>query len=618
MKLRRFISIGMIVTLLFASAFHTVLAAPEKEEDKLLTEINQTSIGESKKSEVVYGTLSASGSVNALYVVNHFEVSKAGLITDYGQYNSVQNLTNLEAISHENDSITFQADSNDFYYQGNMDATNLPWLFDISYEMDGVTLSGEEIAGKTGKLGIHIKSSPNDEINSTFYENYMLQITITLYTEKCSNINATDAIVADAGNNKKLVFTVMQNKNANYYVTADVNEFTMSGIEITAMPFSMNMDLPDTDGMLNDIDKLPEAITKLNDGVGKLADGTFELKEGTDELKNGSGDIRKGLSELKKNSSSIVGASSQINNALKEISTSLSNGSNGADLSQFAKLPTALKELSQGLKSISKGLTDLKNGYKTAYTALDSAIQCIPDVVITQEQIASDFANVDGKQQKILNDLYSSYVAGQTVKATYNQVNLAFASVVPTIDTLSGSIDTISLSLDQIASGLGDPESGTDITAQLGQLSKGLTVLSNNYTAFDKGLNEYLNGVGKMSDGYNQFDSGLTEFKNGVGTLNNGVSELYNGTEKLNDEISKMPDKIQEEIDKLKGEYVGSDYQPISYTSIKNTNTELVQFVLKCDGIKVPEEAKDMEQSATKEASKKEETVLGRLIALFK
>lgn len=608
------LSFSLIAVIMIYTVSSTVIAVGSTAAD---TSKAQTGPAEIKsKNEVVYATLAATGTVNALYVVNHFEIEESGSITDYGNYKSVLNLTESNPISLNGDSVSFQTDEENFYYQGNMDKTDLPWTFEITYDLDGVSMSPQEIAGKTGKLGIHINAAKNESINSTFFENYMLQITLTLSSDKCKNIDAPEATIADAGKNKILAFTVMPNKGADIHITTDAKDFTMSGIEISAMPFSISMDLPDTDEMLAEFNQLPEAISVLNDGIGKLADGTLELKNGANDLKNGSIEFKNGLSDLDNNAGSITDASAQIKDALVLISSSMNDSSlSEMDLSGLTQLPLGLSQLAEGLRGISGGLLELKTGFTTASAALDTAIQGIPSTVITREEIDVKFPGVSDDQRNLLDQLYASYTAGQTVKGTYDQVQQAFAAVAPTIDTLTANIDTISESLDAISSQLGSSLSGMDIMDQLDGLSAGLSDLASNYEAFDKGLNDYMDGVGKISDGYNQLNSGLSEFSNGVGELNDGVEDLYDGTDQLNDEVSKMPDRMQEEIDKLMSEYDRSDFLPVSYVSDKNENTELVQFVLKSEEIELP---KDTNTTEVTEETKDEETVWDRFVALFR
>jgi X-X-X-Leu-X-X-Gly heptad repeat protein len=568
------------------------------------------------KNEVVYATLAANGTINAIYVVNHFEIEKSGGITDYGNYKSVLNLTESKPITVNGDTVSFQAGEGSYYYQGNMETTDLPWIFEITYDLDGAAMPPQELAGKTGKLGIHVSAAKNENVNPVFFENYMLQISLTLNADKCKNIEAPDAAIADAGNNKILAFTVLPNKGADFRVTADVKDFTMSGIEISALPFSMNVDLQAADDMLADFNRLPEAIAELNDGVGKLAEGTTELKNGAGDLVNGSSEFKNALSKLKENSEAITGASAQIRDALVAISASLKAGSGSeTDLSDLTQLPKGLSQLADGLEGISGGLNELESGFSTAFSALGAAIQGIPDTVITREQIDTQFPDADDGQRKLLEQLYTSYTAGQTVKGTYNQVKQVFDAVAPAIDTLIANIDDISGALDNISTQIESSLQGTDITEKLGQLTQGLSDLAGNYEAFDEGLNEYMDGVGELADGYRQFHSGLSEFGAGVGELNSGAEELHDGTGKLEDEVSKMPDMIQEEIDKLMSEYDGSDFIPVSYASPRNVSTELVQFVLKCEGIELPEDKKATDE--TEEAAS-EETLWDRIVALFK
>ncbi len=51
-------------------------------------------------------------------------------------------------------------------------------------------------------------------------------------------------------------------------MTAQVTDFEMEGITLSALPFSMDMDLPDTDEKVDDFRSLADAISDLNDGGG--------------------------------------------------------------------------------------------------------------------------------------------------------------------------------------------------------------------------------------------------------------------------------------------------------------------------------------------------------------
>lgn len=563
------------------------------------------------KDEIIYATLASDGNVRSIYAVNHFAIAKAGSITDYGDYTTVTNLTDTTLMTQNGDAVTMQTNAESCYYQGNMANAKLPWIFDISYSLDGVKTAPQELAGKSGKLEIHIFTKQNVALNPAFYENYMLQISVTLDTEKCSDIKAPGAMVANAGKNKVIAYTVMPGKEADISLNAIVRDFTMTGIDISAIPFSMNMELPETDSMISDFTELADAISALNDGMGDLADGVAELKTGADKLRNGSSDIKTGLFELSANSGQLMQASAQISGALTQIVSSLNGASDEMDLGDLTQLPQGLSQLADGLEGISGGLIELKNGFTLAYSALDGAIQGIPNTTISQEQITQLYAQTDPSQHALLDQLIASYTAGQTVKGTYTQVKDAFDAVGPTIETLSASIGAISATLDDMSKKISAALSNMDIMQQLARLSAGLSELDRNYTVFHNGLRDYMNGVTGLSSGYGDFHNGLLSFRNGIGELYEGAGELHDGTTKLSDETAKIPGTIQSEIDDMLDEYTGSDFEPISFTSPKNEHTDLVQFVLKCDGIEKPEETKGVEVDSVNE------TFWDRLIALF-
>src|SRR5690606_32994983 len=166
----------------------------------------------SSKDEVVYATLSPNGDRKEIYVVNTFEVTKSGMLVDYGSYSTIRNLTDLSDIDQTDDKVQFTAPEGKFYYQGNMKDAPLPWDFSISYFLDGKEITPEKLAGQSGNLQIAIESVANDKVDKGFFENYLLQISLSLNTEITSNITAENGMMANAGKNKQVTFTVMPEK----------------------------------------------------------------------------------------------------------------------------------------------------------------------------------------------------------------------------------------------------------------------------------------------------------------------------------------------------------------------------------------------------------------------
>lgn len=61
--------------------------------------------GEIPKEEVVYVNLKPDGSVKEINVVNSFELQQNGEIVDYGEYQSLRNMTTTDAIAYEEDCV---------------------------------------------------------------------------------------------------------------------------------------------------------------------------------------------------------------------------------------------------------------------------------------------------------------------------------------------------------------------------------------------------------------------------------------------------------------------------------------------------------------------------------
>lgn len=611
MKSKAFKSIlpvGLAIILLLTPASLSSVVSGSTVSDSAVG-VEQTAEVKSK-DEVIYAILAADGGVRSMYSVNHFAIAAAGLITDYGSYTAVTNLTDLKPLTQNGDAVTAQTATGNFYYQGDLTTTELPWIFDISYSLDDVKTAPHELAGKSGELKIHILTKQNPKISATFYDNYMLQISITLDTGKCNDIKAPGAAVASAGKNKVIAYTVMPGKDAEISLSATVRDLTMTGIDISAMPFSMDLELPDTDSMISDFSALADAISDLNNGVSELTDGLAELKTGAGKLSSGSSDIKIGLSQLSDNSGPLIEASAQIGGALTQIALAFRGSSGEMDWGELSQLPQGLLQLAAGLDSISGGLIGLRDIFISAHAALAGSIHGIPDAAINQEQVAALYTQTDPSQHGLLDQLIASYTASQTVKGTYDQVKGAFDAVGPTIDTLAASLDSISATLDDLSGKIGEALSGMDME-QLAQLSAGLSELDRNYAVFHSGLRDYMNGVEELCSGYADFHNGLSSLDSGVGELYDGMVELRDGTSALSDETAKIPGTIQSEIDQLLAQYTGSDFERISFTSPKNKHTNMVQFVLKCDGIEKPEETKRAEVESGNE------TFWDRLTALF-
>lgn len=538
-----------------------------------------------QKEEVVYGILGLDGKVQSIYVVNSFA---GGMITDYGNYRGIKNMTSSEKLTQKDDMIKINTSADPFYYQGTLKSKELPWNMAIKYKLDGKEISASELAGKSGALSINLAIKQNKTAQRTFNEDYTLQISLTLDTEKCWNIASPNGTIAKAGKNKKIIHMVMPGKNADITVTANVRNFTMSGIEITAMPLSVFIEMPDIKSLTKDLTNLSDAVNSLNVGAQKLSAGLDEAYLGALKLDKGSSDFADGLSELSDNSGDLLNGSAQIKTALADIVGMLENVEVETNLGGLATLSDGLRQLVDGLNEITYGLQTLKKSHATAYSALDSTIATIPNTDVDPTAL---YTVAQGNEELIasLDQLVKYYVAAKTVKQTYAAVQEGFASVDSSLDIASSSIDSIVQILWEMAYEIQQDLNEMDPTEQLKELKDGLSELSNHYDEFHEGLEEYISGVKSLSDGYDEVDTGIKSLADGIGELNTGAKDLSEGTGKLNKEVANLPDIIQDKMEEFTKKYDKTGLVPVSFVSKKNTNVALVQFVLKTDSLELPE-----------------------------
>lgn len=537
------------------------------------------------KDEVVYATLDTNGEEQDIYVVNSFDITKAGTVTDYGIYSNLKNLTDLDELEQTDNAVQFTASEGKFYYQGNINEATLPWDIKITYFLDGKEFSPEELAGKDGHVQIRIETNANKQANPVFVENYLLQISLALNSDIYSNIQAEDGMIANAGKNKQVTFTVMPEDEAVLVLEADVTDFELDGINFTGIPSTMPIDAPDMDEMTGDITTLSEAIAEINDGVGELNNGVSELNSGVTELVDGSKQYRNGMVSLDQSSDELISGSKEINQALEMLNNSL-NTTEEPELSGIQDLVGGLKQLSDGLGEIVSGLEILKQNYEDLILQLDNAMKAIPAYDITEQDIRDlESSNAD---QEIIQQLLDTYEAAMTAKETYAVVgpgvkglNEQLVLVVKSLREMAANVDLMN---DELASSLEEND-----MEGLVALQEGIAKLAANYDAFHSGLLGYTDGVSKLSDSYQELHNGITELSGGTSELESGVSELHDGTNELHESTSNLPEQMTEEIDGMIAEYDKSDFEVVSFVSSKNEKVNSVQFVFKTESIKYEE-----------------------------
>lgn len=584
--------------------------------------------------EVIYAKLDAAGEPLSAYAVVALNGDAGESVTHYGAYTAVENLTDTSALTYEDEAVTATIpEGGRLYYQGTLESFELPWDIAIGYELDGKSISPAELGGQSGALEMTLSVKPNGNAPGAFADEMMLQITVTLDASLCKDISAGGATVANAGGDKTLAFTVLPGAEAEYTVTADVEDFTMAGLTIAGVNY-------DIASAMGDTAEITDGVGQMTDAISQLSDGASQLASGAGSLRSGAGSFGSGLSTLSAGSAELVAGSEQIAGALSQISASLPGAGTDAeaaaaaaagmdpeaaaaaaagaqsagagmtlDLSALAQLPAGLEQAADGLEQAGAALAQLAEGYGAAYPALAQAVEAIPEPSVSEEDIGALMALAP--DNAALAALVANYQAAQTVKAVWAQASAAFEAVQDNLPTLAEGVNSAAASLRQTAQQISAAMSATggqiDLSGLL-QLTSGLSQLAQSYSAFHEGLVSYAGGVDALSANWSSVYSGISSLASGAGELSDGVAAL-------NEETSKIPELIDELTGGSTEDESADASAQASFLDGRNGDTASVQFVIMTEGISEPEA--EAEPAPAEEEQGFFAELWDRIVALF-
>ena len=328
------------------------------------------------KEETVYVIADANGTPTRTIVSAWLKnPEEAATITDRSTLSDIQNVKGNESYTtNENGDLVWQADGNDIYYQGDSDLA-LPITTSITYTLDGMDITPEQLEGATGHLVMtfHYVNNTGTErvVNGktvTLYQPFMVVSGAMLDNGKATNVEVTNGKVINSGDQTIVVGLAMpglkeslgldelEDSDGNpididvpesVTIEANVTDFSLlTTITIAENTLLDDLDLDDVktiDDLQDAMDELTDASTKLVDGTGELYDGVGELKDGTDDLADGAKELNDGAGDLK--------------DGTKELADGASDLKDGT--SQLVDGTSALKE---GVSDLKDGTSELKDG----------------------------------------------------------------------------------------------------------------------------------------------------------------------------------------------------------------------------------------------------------------
>lgn len=480
------------------------------------------------KEEVIYVMTGADGMVESVNVVNIFG---KGDVTDYGDYSEVKLLNATDAISLENGVVTFSTDKEKVYYQGTLENAQITWKISMKYSLDGKEILPDELAGSTGELGIALKIEKNDACKGDFYEDYALQVNMTLSTENCENISAEGATVANVGADKQISYTVLSVKGLDAEVTAEVRDFEMDAIAINGIKLDLDIEVDDKE-LMEKVTEIMNAARDLDDGAAAVSDGTGELRDGGSSLTDGAA-------------------------AMEQIKSIPGYESDETCMGQLAQLEAQVPSLSN--------IVTLLGGSNAAILGT-----------------AQYFEAVQGGATELVNGLAQ-------LDGSYEQFDAAIANLVNSVSGIADKVGALKAGVNQLVESYGSLNGG------INSYTGGVGSIASAYSQIVTATEALVEGSGKLTEGSASLSQGTADLYDGIISLDDGAKELNDGTKEFHEKTDGMDSEIEDKIDDMLNTISRSDAEIRSFVSEKKTNVESVQFVIKTGAIEKPEVVQTVE-----------------------
>lgn len=541
-KLRRLTAASLVLAFTLPQAAQA--AAPTVETDESVY-INMDYYGAPTNTRIVKGV-----SLNG-----HTE------FTDFGSYADVYNMSTYDEPVIKDNSVYWKLSDTSkqrFYYECiPTDKVNIqmPWNFDVSYKLNGVSVKAEDCAGANGLVEITIHAVPNSYASDYYKNNMMLVCGTGIDMSKALSIDAPGAQVQSVGTYKLVVFMGMPGEESTFTVRIGSDNFENMGMFMFMTPATLSSldiisDLKDVkdrlsnsgDSLYSGMSNMLDTMQSMQNGMGTMSSGISGINAVRQQLIKDRGTIdpktdaaltalekltgesdslipeltstKETLTKLNATTNSILntleesGADiTEYQTLLKNIKTSLGNLENlmddlddktGSEWLYISELQSDISKLKKNLKAIQDDMSNLND----KIDAITKAVTNAGTNALTYLQNMEDTGVVPSGSTQMAYDLLNTFASkGKELTDALKHLNDNLSS---TSSSLSGFLDTsdsILDNLDDICDILDDYKGlGQDFTAE----GKKLTELAN--TTLGR-VNQQLTEIPALTESLNQLTS---------------------------------------------------------------------------------------------------------------
>ena len=544
------------------------------------------------KNETVYSKIDTNGNVIKTTVTDKLiNDNKLDTITDLTDLDKIINLSNNNTFNKDNNLITWNTSGNNLTYQG-ISNKELPISINISYKLDGNSITVDDLLGKSGHVDITLKYTNNERnlvyvngTNTYLYNPFIVTMGTIIKDTDATNLKITNGKIINNGLSNILVGISAPGlyESLNMYELKDLDTITIS-YDTTSfnLPTIYNVAtsklLEDNDlSIFNKLNTLTSASTSLKENIDALTEGSNKLLESSITLNNGTSQIYQNLSyvnqklkEINEGAINLDNGLNDIINTLNKVKESLNNSSNDESIGKLKLLIDTDLNTANNLKAMNDTLKANYEEYNLKNITYKEAITADPTMNLYNLKLA--YENNYENNNQLITLLNSNASALTETLTTLNNIDTEVSNMLSTLTTY-----------------LEKAHDGST------ELANGTTALSTGVNTLTTKVEELYNGTTALSEGINTLNTGITAYNE------EGITPLSNT---INNNLSENISKIKKLAD------LGNNYQ--TFTMKNTTDNGETKFIIVLDGQKV-------EKTTVKTETKTEKlSFIDRIKNLFK
>ncbi len=356
-----------------------------------------------------YGNLT-DGSVVKSYITNGVTT-----ITDYGQYDQVNNLTDGTVPATADGKTVFQFTKVPihFYFEGKTTKPfeQLPWTLSVHYTLNGLPVKAEELAGAKGVVEINVDAIPNESASEYARNNYTLEAMAIFNQDDILSLEAPGAQVQLVGNLRAVLFLAFPGEEGHFTIRVGAEDFSFGGMTFLMVPATLSQ--------LEEISKLSDRKDELEDDYHKLSDSLDVLLDSLNDMSGSLYASANGLDKLNQARGTISGGKDKVYDAADAVR---------GDLDAIA---AALQPVSGQIDAASTAVSDSK----TVLSALTGEVTALRSDLKKLEELIDDVQDHQGDMEDLFDQVVS--MKGD-LRDLENALNAAKKTKIESIEPLFG------------------------------------------------------------------------------------------------------------------------------------------------------------------------------------